>query len=111
MAAQTGSASVGGAQRPARAHASERQTLYVEDPKKSLPRSLVPSDELSGDAFADSLVASGEIRANEPILTPEQRVQRCLGDTGSLDDAVDADGMDPFLIEELIGRIEQALAR
>src|SRR5437868_11932784 len=31
----------------------ERQTLYVEEPEKSVPRSLVPSDKLSRDAFAD----------------------------------------------------------
>ncbi len=89
----------------------EHQTLYVEDPEKSLPGSLVASDKLSRDAFADCLVTSSEICANEPILIPEQRVQRCLGDTSSLDDAVDANGVHPFLVEERIGRIEQSLAR
>src|SRR5712691_11865380 len=32
---------------------AEHQTLDVEAPEKSVPRSLVPSDELSRDAFAD----------------------------------------------------------
>src|SRR5207245_4915988 len=90
---------------------AKRETLYVEDPKKPLPGSFVPVRELSGHALVDCFVARHEIGANEPILVPEQRVQRRLGDVSSLNDPVDADCMHPFLIEEPIGRLEQSLAR
>ena len=59
----------------------------------------------------DGLVARDEIGANEPILVPEQRVERCLGDTSSLDDAVDTNGMNAVLIEELMGGVKQSGTR
>ena len=86
---------------------AKRETLYVEDPEQPLPGSFVSVGELSVHALADAFVASHEIGANEPILVPEQGVQRRLGDTSPLNDAIDTNGMHAFLIEELICRDEQ----
>jgi hypothetical protein len=96
---------------PMETRVAKHETLHVEHPEKSLPRGRVPVGDLSGDAFSNCFVASHEIGAHEPILVPEQGVQRCLGDTSSLNDAVDTDGMYAFLIEELIRGVEQSLAR
>jgi hypothetical protein len=56
-------------------------------------------------------VASQQIRPDEPVLVPEKGVQRRLGYTSALDDAIDADRMHPFLIEEFAGGVEQSLTR
>ena len=54
---------------------------------------------------------SQQIRADEPILVPENGVQRRFRYTSSLDDAIDADGMHPFLIEEFVSGIHESLTR
>jgi hypothetical protein len=84
---------------------AQRQTLYVEHPEEPLPRRLVPGEERSSDAFADCCVASLKIGPNEPILVPEKGVQGCFGYTSSLNDAVNANGMYSFPVEELIGGV------
>ena len=51
-----------------------------------------------------------QVGAHEPILVAVDAVQRRFGDTGSLDDAIDADRLHTALVEEVAGGIEQSLA-
>ena len=48
-----------------------------------------------------------QVLADQPVLAAEQAVEGRLGDAGLLDDAVDPDGVDALLVEELVGGGEQ----
>ena len=94
---------------PAKPGLAEHETLYIEYPEQPLPRRRVPR-EPSSHTPPNAFVASHEIGAHEAFLVAEQRVQRGFGNARALDNPVDADGMDPFVIEELARRVEQSLA-
>src|SRR6266851_4910664 len=95
---------------PAKSWLAEHAILYVEHPEQPLPRRPV-ARKPSSYTPANGLVASHEIGAHEPLFVAEQRVQRRLGHASTLDDAVDADSMYPFLIEEMARGVEQSLPR
>ena len=95
---------------PAKPWLAEHATLYVEDAEQPFPRRCVPG-EPSRHQPANAFVASHEIGPHEPLLVAEQCVQRRLGDASSLHDAIDANRMDPFVIEEMGGGVEQSLPR
>ena len=53
----------------------------------------------------------GEVFADQVVLAGERVVQRALGDPGPGDDAVDADGVDALVVEEVVSRVEDARLR
>jgi hypothetical protein len=50
-----------------------------------------------------------EIFVDEVVLAGELVVERTLGDSGVGDDAVDADGMDALVVEQVVRRLEDAV--
>ena len=52
-----------------------------------------------------------QVRPDELLFAPEGAVERGLGDAGALDHAVDPDRSHPLGVEQLAGRLQQALAR
>ena len=51
-----------------------------------------------------------EVGADQLFLAAEGVVERRLGDPGASDDPVDADHVHALGVEELVGRVEQAVA-
>ena len=62
-------------------------------------------------ALGDAGVAGLQVGADQLVLAAEGVVQRGLGHAGLLDDAVDADRVHALVVEQLVGRGQQPLAR
>ena len=103
-------------------HVDERATVEavlveplvedVEDREQALLRSrpLVPRAGLDAPARPD-LLAALEERDHELVLRREMPVERRLGDGRALDHLVDSDSADAAAGEELVGTLEDPLAR
>jgi hypothetical protein len=68
------------------------------------------SGELGIDAGGPFGVPVLQVGAHEVIFAAEVVVERSFVDPGLLKNAVDPDGADAFLVEQAVGRLEQAFA-
>ena len=102
-----------GVDEPAAAELPAREPLLepVEQAQKPVPRRLVRRAERVDPLLQPTLVMALEVRRDELGLAREVPVQRALGDAGALGDRVDAHGVDPLGVEELLRGVEDALAR
>jgi UDP-N-acetylglucosamine 2-epimerase (non-hydrolysing) len=88
----------------------EQLALAFEHGQQALARGVVAFHRLR-DALGDAGVACLQVGADQLVLAAEGVVQRGLGHAGPLDDAVDADRVHALVVEQLVGRGQQPLAR
>jgi hypothetical protein len=55
-------------------------------------------------------VSRRQVGGNQFFLAAEEVIQRGLGHSGPSDDPVDADRLDALGVEELVGRVKEALS-
>ena len=65
--------------------------------------------DAGGDLIGPRAVTMGEVLTDEVLLAGEGVVERALGYAGAGDDAVDADGVDALVVEQVVGRLQDAL--
>jgi hypothetical protein len=80
----------------------------VEDAQQPVA-GVLESLQAGGDPGLAGGVAPLEVGPDQLVLAAEGAVQRGLGHAGPLDDAVDAHHVDALVVEELVGRVEEAI--
>src|SRR6185369_16125336 len=88
----------------------EQLPLAFEHGQQALTRGVVAVHSPL-DALGDAGVAGLQVGTDQLVLAAEGVVQRGLGHAGLLDDAVDADRVYALVVEQLVGRRQQPLAR
>jgi hypothetical protein len=88
----------------------EQLALAFEDGQQALARGVVAFHRLR-DALGDAGVPGLQVGPDQLILAAERVIQGGLGHPGVLDDAVDPDRMHALVVEQLVSRGQQPLAR
>jgi hypothetical protein len=88
----------------------EQLALAFEHGQQALARGVVAFHRLR-NALGDAGVPGLQVGADQLILAAERVIQRGLGHPGLLDDAVDPDRVHALVVEQLVSRGQQPLAR